>query len=132
MASTNDIPLIGFALLGAQGGNRAMSSSTANPGELTGSDSVVMFNTGATPGTYTTRTAVQMIADGNLQNGQTWLIILANNQATGTLTLGGGSGVTVSGTTTCAPNVARFFIATVTSPTTIAIVGQALSFTCAA
>lgn len=109
----------------------ALSSSTAAVGQLTGAPLVIMWNTGATPGTYTTRTNAQMIADAELQPGYSWLIILGNNQGTGTLTLGAGSGVTVSGTATVGTQVARLFLASVSSASVITITGLAFSWTIA-
>ena len=137
MASINDQQGIGavfqnMPMLGFQSTSAALSSSTAAAGQLTGSAVVCMFNTGATPGTYTTRTAAQMIADSSLQTGQTWLLLLGNNQGTGTLTLAGGTGVTVSGTATVGTQVGRLFVCTVNSATTITMVGVALSWTIAA
>lgn len=135
MPSLNDlasgiVPVAATA--GFQSNSAALSSTTASAGQLSGAAVVLMFNTGATPGTYTTRTAAQMIADSNLQVGQTYLLILGNNQGTGTLTLAGGTGVTVSGTATCAGNVGRLFSVTVNTATTMTFVGSAFSFTCAA
>jgi hypothetical protein len=69
---------------------RALSSSTAAAGELTGAGFVTMNNSGATPGTYTTRTAAQMIADAGLQKGDTYNLRIVNGQGTGTLTLAAG------------------------------------------
>ena len=132
MPNINDIPGNAQILLGAQSNSAALSSTTASAGQLSGSAVCVMFNTGSTPGTYTTRTASLMIADSNLQLGQTWLVLLGNNQGTGTLTLAGGTGVTISGTSTVAANVGRLYICTVTSATAITMTGVALSWTIAA
>ncbi len=136
MASVNDV-VASLVAPGVQLNTRALSSSTANAGELTpqgGSGIVIMTNTGGTPGTYTTRTLAQMVADG-LQPGQNYLLILANNQGTGVLTLAAGSGVTaVAGTATVAINTARLFTVsvggTIASPT-ITITGLALAWTSA-
>lgn len=130
MPSINDIPG-GVPLLTVQMGTAALSGSTASAGQLTptGQASLVyMANTGATPGTYTTRTAAQMITDGPLVVGQQYLLVIANNQGTGTLTLAGGSNVTASGTLTVAANTARLFVVTVTSATTMTIVGLAFGW----
>lgn len=135
MANVNDI-VSGLIPVGAPAGvqsnSAALSSTTASAGQLSGSTVVIMFNTGATPGTYTTRTAAQMISDSNLQVGQTYLLLLGNNQGTGTLTLAGGTGVTVSGTATVAANVGRLFVVTVNTATTMTFTGVALSWTIAA
>lgn len=129
----NDLPA-GLFNVNVQLSTAALSSSTASAGQLTGPGIVVMTNTGGTPGTYTTRTLAQMMSDG-LQVGQNYLLILANNQGTGTLTLAAGSGVTaVAGTATVAANTARLFTVvvggTVASPT-ITITGLALAWTSA-
>lgn len=130
MACLNDIAAA-LAVGGYQLNTRALSSATANAGELTGSGLVIMTNTGGTPGTYTTRTPAQMIADSNLVVGQTWFLILANNQGTGTLTLGAGSGASVGGTATVAANTARLFTGVVNSLTLITFTGLALAWTSA-
>jgi hypothetical protein len=52
----------------------------------------------------------------------TWTLTI-NNQNTGTLTLTGGAGVTLSGVTTVATVSARVYIVTITSPTTVSIQG---------
>lgn len=135
MANVNDIVsglLPVGAAAGCQSNTAGLSSTTASAGQLSGSSIVIMINTGATPGTYTTRTAAQMISDSNLQVGQTYLLFLSNNQGTGTLTLAGGTGVTVSGTATVGTNVGRFFVVTVNSATTMTFTGSALSVITAA
>ena len=102
--------------IGFQSTSRSLAGGvTASVGELTGSPVVVMSNSGANPGTYTTRTALLMIGDAPCQVGMTWLLILANNQATGVLTLGGGVGVTVTGTATVATNTARAYVGSIDS-----------------
>lgn len=136
MASVNDIIAALIAPV-VQLSTAALSSTTAAVGQLTPSGAagiVIMTNTGGTPGTYTTRTLAQMMADG-LQVGQTYLLILANNQGTGTLTLAAGSGVAaIAGTATVAANTARLFTVAVTgtvaSPV-ITITGLTLAWTSA-
>ncbi len=133
MASINDLPA-GMLNLAVQLTSRALSSSTASAAELTPSSGislVIMTNTGGTPGTYTTRTPAQMIADSSLYVGQTWLLILANNQGTGVLTLAAGSGASVGGTATVAINTARLFTAVVNTATLITFTGLALAWTSA-
>lgn len=99
----------------------SLSSSTASAGQLSGAALVVMNNAGGTPGTYTTRTATQMIADSSLTLGQLYLVLLVNGQGTGTLTLAGGTGVTITGTATVATVTARLFTVSVTNVATPAI-----------
>ena len=141
MACVNDtascLPavLLQGGLLGAVSATAVLSSTTASAGQLTGASIVIFWHAGGTnPGTYTTRTAVQMINDTTppMQTSQTWLLFLGNQNGTGTLTLAGGTGVTIGGTTTVAANVGRFYLCTVTAATTITMTGQALSVTVAA
>jgi hypothetical protein len=101
---------------------RALSSSTAAAGELTGARFVNMNNSGATPGTYTTRTAAQMIADGAYQVGDSYMLRIVNGQGTGVLTLAAGDGnVTLTGTMTMAINSFRDFVVTITAAGTLTI-----------
>lgn len=104
----------------------ALSSSAASAGQLSGAGVVIMNNSGSTPGTYTTRTAAQMVADSNLKAGQVYIVVLVNGQGTGTLTLGAGSGVTISGTATVATITARIFTVTVNNAT---LGSEAITFT---
>lgn len=115
----NDVPTFSPPLASCSFSSRAMSSSTANAGELAGSAVCICNNSGATPGTLTPRTAAQMIADGGLQINQTWLLILSNNQGTGILTLGTATGVTISGTATAGTNTITIFQGQVTAANTI-------------
>lgn len=76
---------------------------------ITGGDIVVCITSNATPGTQTTRTAAQLYADDpTAYPGQSYLLRIANSGA-GTLTLAGGSGVTVTGTATVATTTFRDF-----------------------
>lgn len=77
---------------------------------ITGGVYVFCITTNATPGTQTTRTAVQMFADDpTAYPGQAYVLRIANSGA-GTLTLAGGSGVTVTGTATVATTTFRDFV----------------------
>lgn len=116
MACVQDVTP-GMFLPTVQFATAALSSSAASAGQLSGGAIVVMNNSGGTPGTYTTRTAAQMLADSGLVKGNRYLLLLVNGQATGTLTLAGGTGVTVSGTATVAANTARLFTVDVTNTT---------------
>lgn len=116
MASVNDAPA-GMFLPTVQFNTAALSTTTASAGQLSGSAIVVMNNSGATPGTYTTRTAALMIADSGLCLGNNYLLLLVNGQGTGTLTLAGGTNVTISGTATVATVTARLFKVVVTNAT---------------
>ena len=102
------------------------SSATAGAGDLTGAAWVTSANTGATPGTLTTRTATQMFADaGNIQVGDHYKLRIVNAQGTGTLTLGAGAGVSITGTATIAANTYRDFDVVFTSATALTIQNEA-------
>jgi len=87
---------------------------TLPAGALTGARLVILISTNATPGTQTTRTAAEMIADHGAIPGDVWLVKICNTGA-GTLTLGAGAGVTITGTATVAQNTYREFKVTVDS-----------------
>ena len=76
---------------------------------ITGGAQVTCITTNATPGTQTTRTAAQMFAeDPTAYIGAGYTLRICNSGA-GTLTLAGGTGVTVTGTATVATNTFRDF-----------------------
>lgn len=101
------------------------TTTTFAAGQLTGGNFVVYTNTGATPGSIATRTATQMIADiPNAYVGQTYMLRVINGQATGTLTITAGTGITLTGTATVAANTTRDFVVTITSTATPAITIQ--------
>lgn len=111
------------ALPVAQFSTAVLSSTTASAGQLTGANFTVMANSGANPGTLTTRTASQMFGDiPNCQAGFSYILRLFNNQGTGVLTLGGAAtGVTYTGTMTVAVNSYRDFFVTFPTTTTCTI-----------
>ena len=122
MASVNDIDFGKVFPFPVQFATASMSVGTLTAGQITGAPICVLNNSGATPGTQTTRTATLMIADAGLSLGQTWLIIIFNSVTTNALTLAGGTGVTISGTATVAGFSASAFSAQVTVVTTPTIV----------
>ena len=76
---------------------------------ITGGAFVTCITTNATPGTQTTRTAALLFADDpTAYIGGGYTLRIANSGA-GTLTLAGGTGVTVTGTATVATNTFRDF-----------------------
>lgn len=94
--------------------------STAPVGLLTGTDDVFVLSSNAAPGTLTTRTAAQMYADLQLllglQNINNFAYTLQiTNSGAGTLTLAGGTGVTLSGTATVVTNTFRQWAVVVTN-----------------
>lgn len=124
----NDSAFVGGS---SQHATAALASSTAAVGYLTGASICWALNSGATPGNLTTRTAVQMIADSNLQVGQTFVVILCNVVTTNAITLVGGTGVTVAGTATVAGFTARLFTVSVDTSTTMTFTGRLVSWTVA-
>ena len=106
------------------------ASGTFPANALTGAGTVVFTNTTNTPGTLTTRTAAQMYADASAQLGiaapigYQYVLILIN-AGTGTLTLAGGTGVTISslsgGPTTIATATSRTYVVTFTNALTVTI-----------
>jgi hypothetical protein len=92
---------------------------------LTGALDVFLNSAATTPGTQTTRTAAQLWADAVAQfgtalndpaiatNGLQYTLTIAQTGA-GTLTLAGGTGVTVTGTATIAQNTSRQYIVNLT------------------
>lgn len=107
----NDIPPSQFT-------TAALSVGTLAAGQVTGAGFVVLTNTGATPGTQTTRTAAQMLADFvGAYIGLSYTVRIVNTGA-GTFTLAGGTGVTITGTATVAQNVFRDYVVTFNTGTT--------------
>ena len=85
------------------------TTGTLPAAAITGGDVVTMITSNAAPGTQTTRTALQMFGDDpNAYPGGTYLLRICNSGA-GTLTLAGGSNVTVTGTATVATTTFRDF-----------------------
>ena len=83
---------------------------TLAAGVITGGSEVVVITTNATPGTQTTRTALQMFQDDPTAFIGGGYMLKISNSGAGTLTLAGGSGVTVTGTATVATNTFRDFV----------------------
>jgi hypothetical protein len=95
--------------------NTTAGATTAAVGDLTGANSVNLQITAVGAANYTTRTAAQMIADmPNVLIGFSWEITIQNTSG-GTVTVVGGTGVTVTGTATIANATARKFVATYTA-----------------
>lgn len=83
---------------------------TLAAGVITGGSEVVVITTNATPGTQTTRTALQMFQDDPTAFIGAGYMLRISNSGAGTLTLAGGTGVTVTGTATVATNTFRDFV----------------------
>jgi hypothetical protein len=78
-------------------------------GQLTGGGAVTYTSTATTPGSIATRTAAQMLFDmPNAQVGMTYVLTIVNlSGSANTMTITGGTGVTITGTATIAQNIAR-------------------------
>lgn len=100
--------------------NATSGATTAAAGDLTGAQSVVANYSAVGANNLTTRTAAQMIADANLSVGQSYDLEIMNTSGA-TMTLVGGTGVTISGVATIATTVARFYVVTVTGAAAITI-----------
>lgn len=90
-------------------------------GQLTGAQFTVFINSNASPGTCTTRTATQMFGDFTNATATTSYLLRLVQTGAGTMTLGAGTGVTLTGTMTIAQNTWRDFIVSFTSATTLTI-----------
>jgi hypothetical protein len=101
-----------------------VTTGTIAAGVLTGALNVYLNSAATTPGNQTTRTAAQLWADACaaagvaltgqwLPNGLTYTLIITQTAA-GTLTLVGGTGVTITGTATVAQNTTRTFVVNLT------------------
>jgi hypothetical protein len=100
----------------------ALENTTLAAGNITGALAVTFINTGTTPATLTTRTAAQMFADHEAAVGDTYLLFIRNGSGSAnTLTVGAGTGVTLTGTMTIAQNVTRMFHVTFVSGTAVTI-----------
>lgn len=87
-----------------------VTAGTIPQGAITGGMQVDLVSAATTPGTQTTRTAVQMYADDPLAYpGKAYRLRISQSGA-GTLTLAGGTGVTISGTATVATTTFRDFM----------------------
>lgn len=94
-------------------------TSTLAAGDITGALSCTLNSSGGAAITLTTRTADLMIADiPNAQIGMTWEVDVINRNS-GTLTMAGGTGVTITGTATLATVTWKKFICTYTAASTI-------------
>lgn len=96
------------------------TTTTFLAAQLNGAAFVNYTNTQATPGSIATRTATQMFTDsGYARVGGSYLLRVTNGQATGTLTITAGTGVTLTGTATIAVNTWRDFVVTYNTATTL-------------
>ena len=102
------------------------ADTTSGASTYTGAGVVngVILRSGNTSGvTDVTPTATLLLASmNNPAIGDTFVFYVRNlNTSTGTVTLSGGTNVTLSGTTTCAINKTRMYVGAVTAVTTPAV-----------
>lgn len=124
VVSSTAITLQGVSVIGGQDlpGFQYTSISSGNgtlsAGNIEGAGFTVLATSGATA--LTTRTAAQMIAQAGLAVGQSYVLRVYNTNG-GTLTLTGGTGVTITGTATIATNVTRDYGVSVTGAAAITL-----------
>ncbi|SRR5260221_5296135 len=107
----------GVVQLGMYYSTVSTGNGTAAVNSLSAANFTIYATSGATA--LTTRTAAQMIADQpNTPVGSSYLLRVYNTNA-GTLTLTGGTGVTISGTATIATVTWRDYMVTFNSATTL-------------
>lgn len=101
----------------------ALQTAVIVAANMAGAKSVALENTGTTPGTLTTDTAVAIVAAiPNAQIGQAYDLAIRNSSGSAnTATIAGGVGVTFHGTLTIAQNTTRFFKVVLTSLTALDI-----------
>jgi hypothetical protein len=100
--------------------NAGAGPLTASAGDMTGAQSVTCNYSNVGANNLTTRTAAQLFADQGAIAGQTIELELMNSSG-GTMTLVGGTGVTVNGTATLATNTTRWFAVTFVSAAAVTI-----------
>lgn len=102
-------------------------AQTIPAGVITGALTVYLNSASTVPGNQTTRTAALLYADLLQELGLPFLPptftyeLIITQTGAGTMTLVGGTGVTIVGTATIAQNTTRTFIVQVLSPTAITI-----------
>jgi hypothetical protein len=97
----------------------AASGTTYIAGDMTGAEQVFLTSSANGANAMTTRTAAQLIADqGSPPVGYSWRLRI-NQTGNNTLTLTGGTGVTISGTNTVATTVVREYLMVITGASTI-------------
>ena len=106
MIDANDI-LVQTALKAPRTIN--VTVGTLSVGDITGGELVTLISSNATPGTQTTRTALQMYGDDPTSTPAQGYLLRICNSGAGTFTLAGGTNVTVTGTATIATTTFRDF-----------------------
>lgn len=99
-----------------------VTTGTIPAGAITGGVFVALVSAATTPGTQTTRTAAQLYADdATAWPGQVYKLRICQSGA-GTMTLAGGTGVTVVGTATVATTTFRDFVVAYSGTSAIPLV----------
>jgi hypothetical protein len=112
------------SVLEAQFVTKSSGNGTLAAGDMEGSGYCILASSGATA--FTTRTATQLVAGiPNAMLGGTYILRVFNTNG-GTLTLTGGSGVTITGVATIATTVTRDYIVTITNLATPAVTMQSI------
>lgn len=94
--------------------NVTVGATTAAAGDMTGAQYVQAEYSAVGGANLATRTAAQIIADGNYQVGDSYVLEVTNTSG-GTTTITAGAGVTLTGTMTLATNTTRRFNVKVTA-----------------
>jgi hypothetical protein len=104
--------------------NSGSSAQTAAAGDITGADFVTVKLPNVGANTYTTRTAAQMFGDiPGCYTGYKYALAVSN-ASTSAMGFGGGSNVTVSGSTSIPASTVRMYEVRFTSTAACAIDGQ--------
>lgn len=97
------------------------TTQTLTTAMVTGANQVFHLSTGGTTPTLTTPTAAAIIAaQPNFQVGDSYFLEIQNANS-GTATVAGGSGVTITGTATIATTKFRRFMVTQSTATTVTL-----------
>lgn len=96
------------------------TATTPAAGALTGAQNVFWENTADGALTVTTRTASELYADGGYAEGDTYLLTIVN-RGNNTVTLAGGTDVTIDNETTIATLVTRTYLVTIAGGTDISL-----------
>ena len=127
--AASTMTMVGIGLSAYAGGPGALpahkftsisaGNGTFSAGDIEGAAFTVLATSGATA--MTTRTAAQMLAGISGAGIGTKFVLRVYNTNGGTLTITGGTGVTITGTATIATNVWREWLATFTSATALTL-----------
>lgn len=103
----NDMADVLIAILAKSPVSINVTVGTLSAGDITGGRDCTLITTNAVPGTQTTRSAAQMYADDPAASPGYGYNLRVCNSGAGTITLAGGTGVTITGTATVATTIFR-------------------------